>query len=818
MYVRLFSAIVVCTLALSAQTVNPQILTGQYDSNRTSSTHNEIILSPSNVNVNQFGKLFSWSVDGWIFAQPLYVPQVSINGAPHNVVYVATMHNSVYAFDSDHPGAGPLWVVNLGPSVTAPTASGCPAQTFTGPELGILSTPVIDPSTNTLYAVSASPSGSGYVHYLHALDLSTKAEKFGGPVQIQASVPGTGYDAQSGRVSLNAASTDIQRTSLLLANGIVYLGFGNCGPDNDPWHGWLVGYNAANLQSQNFVFNTTPNGGQGGIWQSGRGIVADNSGDVYFNTGNATVYNSNDSTVTTGTSAGDAAQNDYAMRFLKLTPGGQVLASYPPANYTNLNNYDLDFSSSGPLLIPASNTLLTGGKDGIIYSFDAGNLSTPLQQFQATGTSACGYNSNGCDQIHGLAFWNNTLYVWGSNDVLRAYSFNRSTNQFNTSPVAVGTFQTTYNPAAFSISANGTVPSSGVLWAVTYNNVVHAYNASTLGAEIWNSSMNAGRDALPSYPRFVEPTVANGFVYVATHSNQVVAYGLLSDFTLSTSAPSLTVNTGSSGSVAISVTSLTGSSNVALSVASGLPSGASATFSPQTVAGSASSTMSINVPSSVAPGTYNLIINGTGSSSTRSANVSLVVATADTTPPQWSCCTSTSNGASTVMTFSAWDTQSGLKSITPVQVVGATVSIPNFTPGTNSVVNFTATESGWSSYVKFQLSDVAGNTSLIDPVFVNASRQPGPPVPFAVKDISPAEGVITIQNGSPGLKNLRITVINGNQSTKFEVAGLKDDQTEILNIASALPSDGATVTITPLGAPNGSAQLIFASGPMPSSK
>ncbi len=816
MFKRISLAALVCAATVLSQTNNPAVTTGQYNTTRTSANDNEVYLNPTNVNKSQFGKLFSWSVDGWVFAQPLYMPGVVINGATKNVVYVATMNNTVYAFDSDNPGAAPLWSYNLGTAVPAPTANGCPASSFTGSELGILSTPVIDPSTNTIYTVSASPATGGFVHYLHAIDLSTKAEKFGGPVQIQASVPSTsGYDAKNGKVSLSATSTDVQRTALLLANGTVYMAFGNCGPDNDKWHGWVVGYSAGNLQSQTVAFNSTPNGGQGGIWQSGRGLVADSVGDIYFNTGNATAYTSSDSGVTTGTAGGDAAKSDYAMRFLQLTSTGQFLASYPPANYTALNNNDLDFSSSGPLLIPGTSLFVTGGKDGVIYLFNSNNLVTPVQTFQATGSGSCSLSGDGCDQIHDLAFSNNTLYVWGSNDYLRAYSFNPATSQFTTTPASQSTTNTTgYHPASLAVSDNSAQSGTGILWAVTPDNMMHAFNASNVASELWNSNQNSARDALPSYPRFTEPTVANGRVYVATHSNQVAVYGLLTDFTLATSAPSVSVNRGSSTSVTVDVTSLTGSGTVALSVSSGLPAGATASFNPASVTGSGTSVLTIATTSSTATGTYNLIISGKGSSDTRTASVALTITTPDTTAPQWTCCTYTESGSSTVMTFTASDTQSGMKSITPVQLVNATVSIPPFTPGTNSVISFTATESGWSSYVKFQLTDEAGNISYIDPCLMDAAREPGKPVPFMVRQITPAESVVTIANRTPGLKNLRIQIDNDPTVGHIEVSGLSDGETRVVNIASLLHSSTSTVSIIPLGKPGGSAMLIFASGPV----
>jgi hypothetical protein len=523
---RLLIACAIFADCALAQSGNPAITTGQYNSSRTAANLNETILNPSNVNTSQFGKLFSWPVDGWIFAQPLYVPGVQIRSTSRNVVYVATMHNSVYAFDADSTSGTPLWHVNLGTSVSAPTSNGCPVSSFTGPELGILSTPVIDPSSNTLYAVAATPSGDGYVHYLHALDITSGQEQPGSPVQIQASVPGTGYDSQSGTVTLSTTSTDIQRTALLLANGSVYAGFGNCGPDIDPWHGWVVAYSTANLSDQTVVFNSTPNGGQGGIWQSGRGLVVDASGSIYFTTGNATAYTTSDNGITTGDSTTDANNGNYPMKLIQLLPTGQFGASYPPANYAALNTYDLDFSSSGPLLIPGTNLLVAGGKDGVIYVFDPSNLAAPLQSFQATGTSTCPYSDDGCDQIHDLAFWNSTLYVWGSNDILRAYTFNASTNQFNTSAVSQNnTYQAGYYAPSMAISANST--QQGILWAVTADSIVHAFNASNLATELWNSSQNASRDGLPSFPKFVEPTVANGRVYVASHSNEVAIYGLL---------------------------------------------------------------------------------------------------------------------------------------------------------------------------------------------------------------------------------------------------------------------------------------------------
>ncbi len=796
-----------CTIVLGQSSAgNPTVLTAQYDSNRTSSNKNETVLTPSNVNnnSNQFGKLFSWPVDGQIYAQALYMPGVTVNGRMTNVVYVATMHNSVYAFDSGNPAATPLWKANFGPSVPAPSANGCPSFNVTGPELGILSTPVIDLSTNTIYAVSASPSGGGYLHSIHALDITTGQEKFGGPTSIRGTVSGTGYNSRNGSISIGPSSTEMQRTALLLANGSVYAGFGNCGPDNDPWHGWVIGYNASNLQNQTVLFNSTPNGGQGGIWQSGRGLVGDALGSIYFATGNSTPNRYGN--VTTGSSSSDANQQNYPMRVVQLSPTGHPQASYPPADYTALNNTDMDFSSSGPLLIPETNLMVAGGKDGMLYLFNTNNLGTPVQRFRATGEVSCSYSSNGCAQIHDIAFWNNMLYVWGSNDVLRSFTF--ANGQFNPIATSQGKISVGYRPATVAVSANAS--QSGILWATTPDSVLHAFDATNVAVELWNSNQNATRDALPSFIRFVEPTIANGRVYVPTSSNQLAVYGLLSDFALSTSAPSQSVYQGSSVTFNVTVTLLSGSTNSVALSASGLPAGAAVSFNPATVVGGGSSTVTINTAMSTPTGTGNVMISGTGANETKTISTALIVTTPDNTPPQATCCTYTTIGSSYVMHFTGQDGGSGLQSIVPVQVVNATTSVPVFPVGTTQTVNFTATESGWSSYVKFQLTDVAGNTTLIDPIVFDATRQPGTPVPFAVKDVNKDVGVVTIQNGTPGLKNLRLQINDGLDQKHVQVAGLKDGEIRIVDLTAELPdSGGPTVEITPLGKPGGTAVIIF---------
>jgi hypothetical protein len=472
--------------------------TAQADNARTGANLNETLLTTANLNTTQFGKLFSLAVDANIYAQPLYIPAVSIPGkGVHNVVYVATTNNSVYAFDADS-ARGPLWKVNFGATFT----NNC--GTLGGP-LGILGTPVIDTVAGLMYVVSMSGPVAGY--QLHALDIASGAERLGGPVNIQASVSGTAPDGQNGTVTFDPAQHD-QRPGLLLQNGVVYIAFASfC--DRAPYHGWVLGYSASTL-AQTSVFATTPDGGEGGIWQSGRGLSGDGT-SVYLFSGNG------DFNVSTG-------GRNYGESAIRLDASLAAGDWFTPSDWATLNTKDLDFGGCGPLLIPGTGLLVGGGKSGFLFLLKTsalghlqGSMHIP-QSFQVGSPQAPGSFSMGS-----IAWWNQNLFIWPSGTVLKAYAFNGT--KFNTTPIT--------NPktekvpgGVLTVSANGAVPSSAILWAVTPDNVFRAYQAANL-AELWDSTQNAARDGLGKFARFVGPVVANGKVYVATFSDKLLVYGLL---------------------------------------------------------------------------------------------------------------------------------------------------------------------------------------------------------------------------------------------------------------------------------------------------
>ncbi len=531
------------------------VLTQHNDNSRTSLNLSETTLTTGNVNQSTFGRLYSRAVDDQIYAQPLYATGVTVPGkGTHNVVYVATVNNSVYAFDADDATQAALWQVNFNdlannirPVFHTEVGQACGNYVDFSGNIGIVGTPVIDKSTNTMYLVARTVEGVSktFVQKLHALDITTGAEKFGGPVTITASVPGTGAGSSGGQVPFNP-QTENQRPALTLANGKVLIAWAShC--DTGPYHGWVIAYNANNL-TRAWAFCNTANGNNGGIWQSGNGMVVDDAGNIFVSCGNGTV---------------NPTAGQYGESVLRLSPTGQVLDYFIPSNYQQLETNDIDFGAAGPMLIPGTRTLVSADKEGKIFLLNADNLGgfhnpdQVMQAFQVTPNYAN-------DKIHGSPIYfqdsngNKWVYVWGSNDKLKQFAFN-GTMLSSTTPTFQSNVTVNPNPSmpggVMTISSNGAASGSGVLWATTVlsgnaNNdvrpgVLRAFDATNVSVELWNTQQNASRDDFGNLAKFNTPTVDNGKVYLPTFSNQLVVYGLLQG--LPAAPGSLTATTDSSG-------------------------------------------------------------------------------------------------------------------------------------------------------------------------------------------------------------------------------------------------------------------------------
>ena len=497
------------------------VVTQRFGVGRDGQNVNETYLTPANVNPAQFGNLFSYSVDGYVVAQPLYVSNVNVpNMGVHNVVYVATQHDSVFAFDADGLVSEPLWSVSFinPPSVTTEPISnqGCPSTALT--EVGIMGTPVLDPTTNTLYVVVKTQEVSGgtasFVFRLHALDITSGQEKFGGPVLITASAP-----SAKGTITMQT-QRQAQRPGLLLSNGTLYIGFGSNGCDHSL--GWLLAYNASTLQ-QIAVLNTAPNQPAGAsIWMSGTGLAADSSGYVYFVTAN-------------GRFDVNAGGLDYGDTVMKVNLSGQnlsVIDYFTPFDQENMANNDLDLGSGGATLLPDPqpgpfpHLMVTAGKTGTVYLINRDNMghySSSGNNIVQTLTSAIG------PEFGTAAYWNNTIYFAGRNDFVKGFPINNG--QIVTPPLQSAKAYSLFGVPVISANQDA----NGVLWLVrnlpppTSTMVLSALNATNL-SEIYNTNQLSSRDALGSAVHFATPLIANGKVYAGTQT-QLKVYGLLSILT-----------------------------------------------------------------------------------------------------------------------------------------------------------------------------------------------------------------------------------------------------------------------------------------------
>lgn len=509
------------------------VFTQHNNNSRAGLNNRETVLTSANVNAAHFGKLFSMPVDDQVYAQPLVAADLIINGGLHNVVYIATVNNSVYAYDADN---GTLyWKKNFSaqgmraPRNTDMTgACGGGYQDFSG-NIGIVGTPVIDTISKTIYFVARSTDGSNYAQHLHAIDLISGNEKAGSPVKITAQYAGTG-DGNIGNIISFDSQRQNQRPALTLLNGIVFIAFSShC--DWGPYHGWVLGYNASTL-TQQVVYNDTPDGYNGGIWESGTGAAADDAGNLYMVTGNGSV----------GISGNPGNPRNRGESALKLSVNGSTLIAnsfFTPYNYVYLENNDLDYGAVGSFLIPNSNFFFTGCKDGNLYILNKDNMggyNTSTNQIQQTIFLNSNANEH-CQPAYFKGAANEYVYIWSENDPLRALPFNRAINLFDMAhQLTVNTGGPTgQNGAMLSVSSNGTTAGSGILWAVYAKScdaehnvcpgILRAFNAEDITHEIWNSDLSAA-DAVGNYAKFCSPTIANGHVYLATFSNSVIVYGL----------------------------------------------------------------------------------------------------------------------------------------------------------------------------------------------------------------------------------------------------------------------------------------------------
>ena len=514
------------------------------DTNRSGLNDQETILTPANVAPATFGKLFSCPVDGYVYGAPLILSNQTINGAKHNVLYVATENDSVYAYDADTCGGGtPLWKVSLLQSGETPLADEAIL-----PYAGVTSTPVIDPTSGTLYVVSTEESSAGGTFRLSALNVDTGAQKFGGPVTINASVAATNSDSVNGVQTLDTSC--LQRAALLLANGNVYIGFGGC------HSGWLLAYKASTL-AQIGVFNASPNlngeGGfasAGGIWMGGAGPVADSDGNVYVTTGN-------------GPWDGQTAWGDSVLKFGPTPVSGangtmQPIDYFTPSIYQFMDCDDADLAAGGLLLIPGSTTLIAGGKTGTMYLVDSANLGHESsndagalqEQVWGAGLTDGGTYQQSCQDSTGTNYANITSYeIFGSTAYFNGAAYLGVTPTLSTAPGGVRQFdftsilsaqsdtadyqnEGTYGTSPF-ISANGT--SDGIVWYINQGNPLQnaskvsptsasliAYDASNYPTQLYNSTTNSGDT--PGYGiKFSSPVVANGKVYISTGTDLTTA-------------------------------------------------------------------------------------------------------------------------------------------------------------------------------------------------------------------------------------------------------------------------------------------------------
>jgi PQQ-like domain len=481
------------------------VTTYHNDLHRTGANNRETTLNPSNVNSSSFGKKYAFPVDGQVYAQPLYLPNLSISGVQHNVVFVATENDTVYAFDADGRSSQPLWKVHFGTPATGQDVEGI------SPIIGVTSTPVIDVATGTLYVVSRTVESNARIVRLHALDIATGAEKFGGSKIVTAKVSGTGRDSVNGVITLE--SNCYQRTGLAINGSNIYFGFGHCA------HGWMLAYDKSTL-AQTAIFNSTPNGAGGMFWNSGGAPAVDGSGNLY---------------TISAVDTGDPASG-YNDSFLKFSSALKVQDFFMPSNEAYLRQNDADLGSGDVVIVPNNSSshpyeLIGGGKDGRIFVLNRASMgkfnSTTDQVLQAVQTGTQQF-----DNIFSTpGFWNGHLYIHCENDVLKSYGWSDTTGLLTSTYTSKGNHVFGVHGATVSISSNGNA--DGIVWEIESTKqpsggpaILHAYDALNVASELYNSSQVASRDTAGKAVKFTVPTIADGKVFVGT-ANELDVYGLL---------------------------------------------------------------------------------------------------------------------------------------------------------------------------------------------------------------------------------------------------------------------------------------------------
>jgi hypothetical protein len=520
----------VCVLLSGFSAAQVSVTTYHNNKLRTGSNILETTLTPSNVNSAHFGKLFAQAVDGFLYAQPLYLSDVAIPGLGiHNVVYAATMNDSVYAFDADTKSgvtAKPLWkvsFVNAAAGITPVPLGDVACTGAISTRIGIMGTPVIDPVGGTIYVLARTKESGLYFQRLHALDVTNGAEKFGGPVVIQASAVGTGSGSVNGKITFNPRIQN-QRAALLLQNGQVYIAWGShC--DNGLYHGWLIAYDFK-LLTQTAAWLTTPNGIEGAIWESGSGPAADATSTYVA--------------IANGTFDANTGGSDYGQSIVKLgPPSGGILPvqdSFTPYNGPGLNTGDWDIGSGGAMLLPDQvngphlHLLVQCDKAGNIYLIDRDNMG--------------GFNPQNNKQIvqslpkaelgmwNSPTWWSDHVYFGSAKDHLKLFSFNPLSGLLSKAPISQSANTFLYPGTTTSVSANQA--SDAIVWALdnstfkytTVGAVLYAYDATDLTKMLYNSAEFPARDAAGPAVKFAVPTIANGKVYVGSRTS-VTVYGLL---------------------------------------------------------------------------------------------------------------------------------------------------------------------------------------------------------------------------------------------------------------------------------------------------